>query len=158
MDSTDELILIAIRELTVRKAWSCPSEVHRLLNLVGVNKAPGNPDFEEWEGYYIMTLKRLSKLMRTGYIREIELYEFGQLWEHLRLTRKAHAHTKQLKTPDAIYNELKPVVIDFAAIDAALAGGHVEVEKREFVPMRNRKIKVQTKPYWNSGAGYNPIR
>ncbi|MGY6429855.1 hypothetical protein ACXIVC_21710, partial [Vibrio parahaemolyticus] len=64
----------------------------------------------------------------------------------------------QLKTPDAIYNELKPVVIDFAAIDTALAGGHVEVEKREFVPMRNRKIKVQTKPYWNSGAGYNPIR
>ena len=158
MDSVDELILIAIRELSDRKAWSCPTEVHRLLNLVEVNKAPPNSEFEAWEVYYIKTLKRLAQLMRYRYVREVELFEHGQVWEHFRLTRKGRELIEGKRTPDAIYNELKPVMIDFDAIDAALAGGLAEVEKREFVPMRKRKIKVQTKPYWNSGAGYEPIK
>ena len=154
----DRLIMMVIRDMTERDLWVCGTEIHRLINLVGVHQAPRGAELDEWERYYLKTLKRLFALIKKSYVREVEIHQYGTLWEHFRLTRKGHDAIRGKEAPDEIRKAIKPVFIDFAEIDRALAGGMEPKERREFVPMSRRTIKVQTRPYWNSGAGYHPIK
>lgn len=155
---TERLVLIVVRDMTVSRMWVCPTEVHRILGLSGVHRAPLGCESEEWEQFYMRTLRTLSGLMQRGFLKEVEVHQHGQLWENFRLTKKGHIEAKGYKAPKEIIEAIKPKPIDFDAIDAALAGGHSTVEKREYVPMRKRRVKVQTRPHWNCGVGYNPIR
>lgn len=105
MTKTELITLIVIRDMSATKKYTTTDTVHWYLHAGGVRL------HDNYDDDVSMTTDAIEDLQCRGYIKQIEVLEFGRVWEELRATDKALAIIKGMIPPVKLRVLLAPVVI-----------------------------------------------
>lgn len=105
MTKTELITLIVIRDMSNERKYTTADTVHWYLQAGGVRL------HDNYDDNVRMTTEAIEDLQRRGLIKEIEVLEYGRVWEELRATEKALAMIKSMLPPVELRILLAPIVI-----------------------------------------------
>lgn len=98
-------MLIVIRDMSDARRYTTIDTIHQYLYAGGIRLHVNYDDDVR------MTTDAIENLQRRGYIKQIELVEYGRVWEELRATDRALTAIKGMIPPVALRVLLAPIII-----------------------------------------------